>query len=533
MKSTKHMSREKFFCIALACSFTWYWIPGFLWTGLSIFNWVCWIAPNNIVVNQLFGTLSGFGYSTLTFDWAVISYINNPLITPWWAEANAISSMVLWAWILAPILYYTNTWYAKFMPIMTTAVFDNTGMPYDPTSVVDTNMNFDVEKYRAYSPIFLPTGFTMLYACAFAAFASIVVHVWVWYRHDIVRRLRGTAKDERDIHSRLMRVYQEVPDWWYASIAVVTSILLFVAIEVYHTQLPIWLAIFTLLFSSIMSIPIAMIQAITNQSVSLNVIFELMAGYILPGRPLANMIVKGIGVNTTVQAVLFSGNLKIGHYMKVPPRIMFTAQVIAAIVGCFVVTIVQDLMFANIEDMCTPKQKQGFTCPGTNTFANASLIWGAIGPRRLFSPGALYSPLLWFFMIGALSPIPFYFLARRFPLSIWRYVNMPMFFSSFLSIPYANPQMYAAWGVTGFIFNYVLRRRRFRWWMRYNYILSAALDAGVALASIFIFLALQLPKGGVTVSWWGNNVWKNTADAIGTPLYTLNPGETFGPSTWS
>lgn len=27
-------------------------------------------------------------------------------------------------------------------------------------------------------------------------------------------------------------------------------------------------------------------------------------------------------------------------------------------------------------------------------------------------------------------------------------------------------------------------------------------------------------------------VWTKTADALGTPLNVLNPGETFGPSKW-
>jgi hypothetical protein len=41
--------------------------------------------------------------------------------------------------------------------------------------------------------------------------------------------------------------------------------------------------------------------------------------------------------------------------------------------------------------------------------------------------------------------------------------------------------------------------------MRYNYILSAALDAGVALSVIVIFFCVQYPKGGVEVNWWGNS----------------------------
>jgi OPT family oligopeptide transporter len=100
-----HMTRERFFVIALACSFMWYWVPGFLFTGLSVFNWVCWAAPNNVVANQLFGTLSGLGMGVITFDWSMIAYIGSPLVQPWWAEANTFISFVLWFWILTPILY--------------------------------------------------------------------------------------------------------------------------------------------------------------------------------------------------------------------------------------------------------------------------------------------------------------------------------------------------------------------------------------------------------------------------------------------
>ena len=77
-----HISREKFFCIAMACSFVWYWVPGFLFTALSMFNWVCWIAPENVVVNLLFGTNTGLGMGLLTFDWTMITYIGSPLVTP-------------------------------------------------------------------------------------------------------------------------------------------------------------------------------------------------------------------------------------------------------------------------------------------------------------------------------------------------------------------------------------------------------------------------------------------------------------------
>ncbi len=92
---------------------------------------------------------------------------------------------------------------------------------------------------------------------------------------------------------------------------------------------------------------------------------------------------------------------------------------------------------------------------------------------------------------------------------------------------------YASWALIGFIFNFYIRRRYFRWWMRYNYVLSAALDAGTAVAIVLLFLCLQLPKGGIELKWWGNTVWQHTADNLGTPLKSLDPGEIFGPSSWS
>jgi hypothetical protein len=101
------------------------------------------------------------------------------------------------------------------------------------------------------------------------------------------------------------------------------------------------------------------------------------------------MIFKCVAFIGTNQAVGFSADLKLGHYMKVPPRIMFMAQVVAAFVSCFVVCFVQDWMFSNITDFCTRGQADGFSCPSSGTFASASMIWGGVGPARMFSSGKM------------------------------------------------------------------------------------------------------------------------------------------------
>jgi hypothetical protein len=83
-------------------------ISGYLFTGLSYFSWVCWIAPRNPTINNLFGVNTGLGMGILTFDWAQITWIGSPLVIPWWAIVNVGIGFVLCYWIIVPILYFTN-----------------------------------------------------------------------------------------------------------------------------------------------------------------------------------------------------------------------------------------------------------------------------------------------------------------------------------------------------------------------------------------------------------------------------------------
>ena len=45
-----------------------------------MFSYVCWAAPTNVPVNQLFGVRTGMGMGVLTFDWSQISWIGSPLM---------------------------------------------------------------------------------------------------------------------------------------------------------------------------------------------------------------------------------------------------------------------------------------------------------------------------------------------------------------------------------------------------------------------------------------------------------------------
>lgn len=529
------ISRERFFLYVFCGGCAWYFVPGYLFQALSYFTWVCWIAPDNVVVNQLFGYESGLGMSLITFDWSQITYIVNPLATPWWSEANVLVGFVSFFWILTPILYYTNTWYSKFLPIMSRTSYDNTGAPYDVTAILGTDGTFNATAYEEYSPLFLSTTFALSYGLSFASITATITHAFFFFRKQIWAQSRRSIDEQPDIHARLMARYRQVPEWWYLVIFVVMFIFGIIVIEVWPTEFPVWGFVLALIISFFYIIPIGMIQAITNQQVGLNVITELVVGYAIPGRPLAMLLFKTWGYITMAQALQFAQDFKLGHYMKIPPRTMFFAQVSASAIAGTVQLGVQAWMFSNIVDICSTTQRDGFICPTTQVFGTASIIWGVIGPQRQFSPGQMYSSLLWFFLIGALCPFIAWLISLKWPNSIIRYINFPLIFSGTSIIPPASAFNFVPWAIVGFIFQYVIRRRHFSWWTKYNYVLAAALDSGLAISIVLIFFCLQYSGNGAIgansiAKWWGNNVYMNTADGKAMSYYTING--TFGPSTW-
>ena len=90
---------------------------------------------------------------------------------------NTIVCFLFFFWFIAPILYYTNVFYAKYLPMSASISFDNTGQPYDPSAVIQDG-TFNLEMYKAYSPLFIPITFALAYGIAFASMAAVLVHTW-------------------------------------------------------------------------------------------------------------------------------------------------------------------------------------------------------------------------------------------------------------------------------------------------------------------------------------------------------------------
>ncbi|CAI5537022.1 unnamed protein product [Closterium sp. Naga37s-1] len=70
-----------------------------------------------------------------------------------------------------------------------------------------------------------------------------------------------------------------------------------------------------------------------------------------------------------------------------------------------------------------------WTCPTANVFYSASIIWGLIGPERMFGPSAFYNNLNWWFLGGALAPIPFWAAHKMWPHQVVSWLK-PLLFPS-------------------------------------------------------------------------------------------------------
>ncbi|CAB4281855.1 unnamed protein product [Prunus armeniaca] len=509
------LTRLQFFLVVFISSFAYYIIPGYLFPTISAFSIVCFIWKNSITAQQIGSGMNGLGIGSFGLDWSTIAgFLGSPLATPGFAIINMLIGFVLILYILTPISYWSNAYDAKKFPIFTSHTFASTGKTYEISRILNaTTFNIDLNAYNSYSKLYLSTFFAFNYGLSFATLTATISHVALFHGKsiwDMWKKTTSAVKDQiGDIHTRLMKKnYEAVPQWWFHIILV-----LMVALSVFtcegfgkQLQLPWWGVLMACGIALFFTLPIGIIQATTNQQPGLNVITELVIGYIYPGRPLANVSFKTYGYISMSQALTFLGDFKLGHYMKIPPKSMFMAQLVGTVVASSVYFGTAWWLLTSVDHICDVSnlpEGSPWTCPGDDVFYNASIIWGVIGPLRMFTSKGVYPEMNWFFLIGLLAPVPGWFLSKKFPNQKWiRLINMPIILGSTSSMPPAKAVHYITWFAVGIFFSFYVYKRHKGWWARHNYILSAALDAGLAFMGVLLYFTLQSNNINGP-EWWG------------------------------
>ncbi|KAI8576592.1 hypothetical protein K450DRAFT_256344 [Umbelopsis ramanniana AG] len=513
------MSRMRFFLIVFACTFVYELFPTLIFPVLSSVAVLCLIGgPGNMVLASLGSGFSGVGILNFGLDWNAAG-ATGPLFTPWWAQVNWYIGAVVMVWIVCPVTYFCNLWNAKSYPILTTKLFDKDGNVYNHSRVISDGY-FNETAYEEYSPVYMTPYNAMMFALSFVALTASITHVLLYYGSDLKKEfwVWGKNKEQRkyerevgmDIHVKMMQVYKEVPFWWYAVVFVVTIVISIIVCEVYPIHLPWWGLLVAIGVALLLTLPIGIIQAISGSQPGLNVITEMICGYMLPGRPIANVTFKCYGYMAMAQCLGLVSDLKLGLYMKIPPKCMFAAQFYGTILGGIVNYVVLKIILAAKRPVLQgiiPDPTGQWTGRSSSIFYASSIIWGAVGPARLFGPDSQFPGMNWAFLVGIVLPLPFWFLYKRFPKSKipWKMVNVPVILGGAGFAPQVPTNILITSFICGFVSQFYLYRRHHSWWAKYNYVLSAALDSGTFICSLFIFICINGINSSVHFPTWAGN----------------------------
>lgn len=533
------ISRYAFFLTVFAASFIYFWIPDYLFTALSTFNWISWAAPNSLNVATITGSQTGLGLNPITtFDWNNI--LGSPLALPFFTQVNNYIGMLIGFFAIVG-LWWTNYKWTAYLPINSNSIFTNTGKRYSVTSVLNSQGKLDQDKYERVGPPFYSAANLVAYGAFFAVypmnFFYVVFSHWRQLKFALVgigksfnfKVKRSTYEGFDDPFSVSMKKYPEVPEWWFVIILLISLVFSIVNVEVYDLQTPVWTIFFALALNLVFLLPFCIVYAATGTSMSINVLLEMIIGYALPGNGTALNFVKTLGTNIDSQAENYITNQKQAHYWRIPPRSLFRVQMVSVLINSLLAVGILNLAISSISDYCHPRQPQKFTCPGTTTFYSASVIWGVIGPKKIF--GGLYPVMQYTFLIGFLVTIPCWALKRYYGKTvIGKYlhpvvITLGMIGYAPYNLSYYTPALYLS-----IAFMYVIRKRYTAWWEKYNYTLAGGLNGGIAFSSIIIFFAVQYHTK--TLSWWGNDVNDNILDATAPSRLNVTtdaPDGYFGP----
>ncbi|KAF9205240.1 hypothetical protein BGZ49_004310 [Haplosporangium sp. Z 27] len=501
-----------FWVVATIC-FLYEFLPQFLVPILVYMDWLCWINPFNRTFWALFSSYSGGGILSIALEWNTIG--GATLYYPFYSQASYYGGVILNYWIIFPIMWMSNALgIQNYSRQLTSHLYYINGSSFDVTPLLNPDYSLNEELYDASEPAVMTPMYALAFMTGFISLAACVAHFICFNGADFIKTWKSASNEKgEDIHHKMMKVYPEVPQLWYAAFYIVMLALSFVVIEVYHLELPWWGLIIAALIGWAMVIPISAMQAITAFSPGLNIITELICGYMLPGKPIANMVFKCYGYMAMYQCQLFLSDLKLGVYMKIPPRSMFVGQLWGTIVGgvfnYFTMILIINSHRAYLDG--TSQDPSGlWTGVGPQIYWGSALIYGALGPSRMFSIDGPYGFVFWGFLIGALIPVIQWGLSKKFPKVKWSLVNISIITSGMSAFVGGYSTGILLSVITIFIFGIYLFRYQKSWWSKYTFITAVALDTGAAFTGLFIFIFLS---GGASSklnfappSWWGNYI---------------------------
>jgi len=125
--------------------------------------------------------------------------------------------MIVWGiGVILPV-FFTDTLWTGHLSINSFLAYDNTGLPYNVSMIVNEDMELVESRYQAYSPVFLSAAVILRGGIVIATYFAVIIFAGLWHGKAIYSSIKRAFRREAqlhnfsDVHSRLMKSY-EVPE---------------------------------------------------------------------------------------------------------------------------------------------------------------------------------------------------------------------------------------------------------------------------------------------------------------------------------
>ncbi|WVQ84175.1 hypothetical protein IAT38_006322 [Cryptococcus sp. DSM 104549] len=523
--------RVKMFAWTSITSFIWEPFASYIWpwvNGISIPCLASMHAPTKqrtIIKNIFGGSNSNEGQGILSFslDWQYVTskYMSLPLIQ----QSNAWVGLGI-SYVMCLALYYGNAWDAKHLNFMSTSLFNGkTGKVYNQTAVFGTDNLLNEEALKTVGIPRLTATNIWYNIVAMAAIGALITHIIIFYGKQIVKSIKE-ARDgsEDDVHFKIMKEnYKQVPMWWYLAILVVGFALGMIAVCIGHTTMTWWSYIVAIALGCVITPFSLILYGLFGTSVATNNISKMLAGAVLPGRPVANLYFSMFSHEVTVLAVFLAEDMKLAQYLKIPWRTMFMVQTYGSLLGAVLNYVIMDTIVTHKRDILLDATgSQVWSGSQVQSLNSNAVTWSLAKYVYTFSNDG-YGVIPLGLLIGACIPVIHWLVAKRWPkigpLQTSKIVTPIILVNA--AVTYAGTtSVHTTQILTGLWSQWYMRLKNPKWFGRYNYIVGGGLDAGAKIMLFILTFAVNGASGDEVnfPTWWGNpkSSSKQYADYCGT-----------------
>lgn len=174
------------------------------------------------------------------------------------------------------------------------------------------------------------------------------------------------------------------PEWWYHAVFVISAIIGLICCYQQETQLPWWAFLIALAISWFLTMVYACLYGLLGFYYQPSTAIQMIGAYMVPRKPVANMMFVLYGSNSLVQAILMLGDLKLAQYVKLPPRATFTAQMLGSCVGAVLNWVMMNSIVNSQRDtLLSVEGTSIWSGQNVQSYNSQAIAWGGAADKIL------------------------------------------------------------------------------------------------------------------------------------------------------